>query len=226
MATMLLPLLFSASALRPGAAERQDADVPNPPAEPACRYCGFRPLPSAGAWLAHPALDADAVTGTPARCIHCHLCANLARDTIEREARLVWLPEVTQAALNATVRRLHLVCRRHGAEPTMDGVPRVDGPEMRRAWGVYSAFLRRTAPVERQLGTASARDLGAALASTSCGGTTPVGLLLGGLRLLPVGRYFRDGADVYPDLLDALLAASGQAAGVLPPHAPAEGTAA
>jgi hypothetical protein len=136
-------------------------------------------------------------------CLHCHLCRHLDRPTIEAEASLIWMPEVSQAALIAIARRLHVICARHEVSPAMDSIPRSREPALLQAWGLYAAFLQRISLAERRLGSASIGDLCAVFAGmTDDTARLP---LLGGLRLLPRGRFFRDGRDVYPALLAGLL---------------------
>ena len=57
-----------------------------------------------------------------ASCVPCHLVTHLDRLTIDTEAVLGWIPEISQAALNRIVRELH--CRLHhtaGASATDPG---------------------------------------------------------------------------------------------------------
>ena len=170
-----------------------------------CRFCGFH----AEQWM--EPCDDDSGHPIPA-CLHCHLCRHLDRPTIETEASLIWLPEVSQAALIAIVRRLHVICARHEASPAMDSIPRSRAPALLQAWGLHSAFLQRISPAERRLGSASIGDLCAAFAGMADVTAPARASLLGGLRLLPRGRFFRDGRDVYPALLAVLLKSSGAAA--------------
>ena len=142
-------------------------------------------------------------------CLLCSLCQGLDRATIDAEAALIWLPEMSQAALIATVRRLHVICCQDGAPPTMDRVPRLGTDRLRQAWGVYAALLRRTALVQKRLGSLSIRDLAAALEDVTPAARVRASLL-GGLRLLPLGRFFRDGADVYPAALASLASSCTQ----------------
>jgi intracellular multiplication protein IcmJ len=199
----LLPLVLSAASWNPsGAPDRRQ--FPTDSTQGNCRFCGFR----ATGWM-----EVSYVSGKPATaCVLCHLCHGLDRPTIEAEATLVWLPEMSQAALIAAVRRLHIVCDRHGAAPTMDRVPRSGAESMRRAWGVHAALHRRAGVAEERLGTRLIRDLAAALAGLTDRDARVSAALLGGLRLMPLGRFYRNGIDVYPALLAATQNKHGAAA--------------
>jgi hypothetical protein len=144
-----------------------------------------------------------------AACVLCSLCAGLDRPRIDSEAVAIWLPEVSQAALIAIVRQLHLVCARHDAAPTMDRVPRSRSPSLLRAWGLHEALSRREGAARERLGSTRPRELGDALVGIAAGDPIARARLLGGLRLLPRGRFFRDGRDVYPRLLAALSDTNG-----------------
>jgi hypothetical protein len=91
----------------------------------------------------------------------------------------------------------------------MDSVPESRAADLLRAWSVHGALLRRAPAAERRLGTSDPRNLDAALAGVEPDDPRQRAMLLGGIRLLPRGRYFRNGRDVYPGLLNALLAAAG-----------------
>ncbi len=110
---------------------------------------------------------------------------------------------MSQAALIATVRRLHVICNDHGAAATMDRVPRAGSAQLSQAWGVYAALLRRAAVAEKRIGSPAIRDLAEALAGVTTDSQVRA-TLLGGVRLLPRGRFYRDGIDVYPALLSAI----------------------
>jgi len=190
----LLPLVLSV----PDWESPNTRDERQPPSDGApgnCRFCGFR----AAGWM-----EISHVNNAPEiSCILCHLCHSLDRPTIEAEATLIWLPEMSQAALIATVRRLHIICNDHGAAPAMDRVPRADSEQLSQAWGVYAALLRRSVVAEKRLGSPAIRDLAEALAGVSTNDQIRA-TLLGGVRLLPRGRFYRDGIDVYPALLSAI----------------------
>jgi len=138
-----------------------------------------------------------------AACQLCALCRGLDRPRIADEIVPIWLPEMTQRALVAVVRRLHLVCHAQGQAPTMLGVPPPGLPVLSQAWGLHMALVRRVPLAKARLGTTDVAELAEALDDAACA-EADVHSLLGGLRLLPLGRFFNErGLDVYPDALMA-----------------------
>lgn len=190
----LLPLISSPA-----------SDPAGPPTgDSCCRFCGF----AAPGWVHSDQHGGEIIQA----CLLCSLCHRLDRPRIAEEVTPVWLPEMTQRALVAVVRRLHLVCHAHGEPPTMIGVPRSGEPILSQAWGLHMALLRRVALAKARLGTADMSELAEALDDAARAGAG-VPSLLGGLRLLPLGRFFDEqGTDVYPQALAALAAPTTGAA--------------
>jgi intracellular multiplication protein IcmJ len=63
-----------------------------------CPFCGMH----SGRWqrlVAAPRRGHDCA----AACVLCYLCRHLERPRIDEEAAVVWLPEMSQPALNVTV---------------------------------------------------------------------------------------------------------------------------
>jgi len=133
---------------------------------------------------------------------------HLERDTIAEEAVLIWLPEMTQAALNALAHGAHRHLARDGAlrwaaSPlalTPDEVPNY-------ALEAIRALEARSFEAETRLGASSPRVLGAALMRMKPRLYEDRARLLGGLRLWPRGRFFVDGEDIYPQLIADRVAA-------------------
>ena len=69
-------------------------------AQSSCPFCGVRFAEGQEPFLC-PDGSADF------SCAPCHLVRHLERDTIAEEAVLIWLPEMTQAALNALAHGAH-----------------------------------------------------------------------------------------------------------------------
>jgi len=201
----LLPLLPSAhpSAWKPEDDPGERQGCPDQPDLP-CRFCGFH----GPGWLEPVHLNGDHADGTPQNlvpgCVLCHLVQHLNRPFITREATLVWLPEMSQAAVVTLARQVHRVLRAHGEPPAMDRRPRRDTPALRSAYRAYRVLLDREVAADSRLGTSSPRDLGAALLQLSPDAYARRGDLLAGVRLLPLGRLYRGSDDAYPRLLDAL----------------------
>ena len=168
--------------------------------EGSCRFCA--------ALIARPqepfsSLDEDGA------CLICRLVRHLERPTIDEEARLIWLPELTQAALIALVREAHRRLAEHGmlhlagvgrSAASEDSVP----PEAREALAAIAALGGRVEEAEARLGTSSPKALCAALQRVNAATYEDRARLLGGVRLLPLGKVIESGADVYRDFLIGL----------------------
>jgi hypothetical protein len=168
-----------------------------------CRFCGL----AAPGWTEPFLLNGDPVDRSPDNLVTaCALCqlVRLDRPFIDDEATIVWLPEMTQATVNALVRETHRVFHAHGEPPTMERRPLTDTASLRAAYVSYQTLAERGAAAKARLGSTSPVDLGAALLALSPKAYAGRANLLGGVRLLGRGRFFRSGADVYPQLLDAL----------------------
>ena len=127
---------------------------------------------------------------------------------IDDEAVLIWLPEMTQAALNALARGVHLRLAAHGALH-LSSTQRPAGADSSApralAAALSAAFALRARSDEAlaRLGTTSPRALGEALARLKTETYAARARLLGGLRLWPLGRFYHDGEDIYAELLAA-----------------------
>ena len=171
-------------------------------AQSSCPFCGVRFAEGQEPFLC-PDGSADF------SCAPCHLVRHLERDTIAEEAVLIWLPEMTQAALNALAHGAH---RRPGARrrasPGGESVrcsPLNEVPN--GALEAIRALEARSFEAETRLGASSPRVLGAALMRMKPRVYQDRARLLGGLRLWPRGRFFVDGEDIYPQLIADRVAA-------------------
>lgn len=196
----MLPLLPSV--------RRDDAPV-SPVAEPSadCAYCGL-PI---------------GLHGENGRsCAVCVLVCHLERPRIDEEAQLIWLPEMSQAALVCLVREMH--GRLHAAGEGFDGTaaPALLSPERRALHYARAALLDRAAIAVEHLGTKRPSELASVLARLPRPAYDRRHRLLGGLRVLPTGRIFLDSEDVYPAAVESWqrpqpISATG--------HSPARGAA-
>ena len=84
------------------------------------------------------------------------------------------------------------------------------------AWASLHALRGRAAAARDRLGTASPLDLATALLGVDRTAPSRPPTLLHGLRLLPLGRLFQEGRDVYPQVLDTW-AWGAAAAASMPP---------
>jgi intracellular multiplication protein IcmJ len=161
------------------------------PTSEECAFCGQR------AGLRAMRLNGDLA------CVLCGLVQSLHRPTIDAEIRLIWLPEMSQAALNVLVRQIHIELRALGNSVYCDDVPKY-GAEMRRI--LYTAqrlLLQRGETVSERLGSSQPSDLADALTVLASRHANVQGLPLGGLRIFAAGRFFIDGADVYGEVVDS-----------------------
>ena len=139
------------------------------------------------------------VSGTREKQAHCALCwlvRHLERPRIDDEARLIWLPGMSQAALNATVRAIHLRQR-----VTSLGLRR-DSDETRADRFAEAGLLACAEAVRVRLGSDRASDLCHALLRLPRDVYAQRGKLLSGVRLLSLGRFFDGESDIYPEILD------------------------
>ncbi len=116
---------------------------------------------------------------------------HLDRPTIDTEAVLGWVPEISQAALNRIIRELH--CRLHQTA----GASAIDpGPHY-----LSGALNGRVAAAAKILGTSQPSELAQSLALLSSVNYAERHRRLGGIRIMAAGHFFVDGIDVYPQVL-------------------------
>lgn len=168
-----------------------------------CQFCGWR----SDAWQFAAHTASGATSG--AACALCHLAQQLGRPCVDEEAVLVWLPEMSQAALNTLFREVHLARRASGhslvhGEPPMAKHART-GPDALQAsmHHAVNAIAARAGGAEWRLGTQRPSDLARALASLSPATRPHLPALLSGLRVMPLGRFRHNGKDAYPAIVDA-----------------------
>lgn len=184
---MLLPLLISV---------RRDEDAAAGPvphdqsSAEGCLFCG-----------AALGLHAE-----PGRCCAiCTLVRHLERPRIDAEAHLVWLPEMSQAALVCLVREMHCRLRAAGEGFVGEAGPVIVSRERAALHYARVAFDSRSAVAAVHLGTEKPSELAHVLARMSAASYERRHRLLGGLRVLPAGRFYVGGADVYPAIVDSWL---------------------
>ncbi|HKM63905.1 MAG TPA: hypothetical protein VJY39_15580 [Acidisphaera sp.] len=137
----------------------------------------------------------------PADCALCWLARHLERPRIDDEARLIWLPGMSQAALNVTVRVIHL--RRRAASLGVRHEDVEDG-HLHFAEAGLAAYAEAA---RARVGSDKPSDLCRALLRLPPDVYHRRGTLLSGLRLLPLGRFFDGEDDIYPEILDGWRAA-------------------
>jgi hypothetical protein len=167
-----------------------------PDSNAACAFCGV----AAGRWAGHGYLPAGFQSSVTA-CALCHLPQHLERPRIDEEAVLVWLPEISQPALNATMREIHVALQALGEDVHSDAVFRTRPPALSNLYYARAVLADRRGAAEARAGTTSPRELGMALLELSPAAYLRRGELLDGLRLLPLGRFFEGELDVYPEIV-------------------------
>ena len=125
-------------------------------------------------------------------CVQCHLVLNLDRPSIDDEAILCWVPEISQAALNRIVRELH--CQLRASRTSFVSRP--------GAHFVNRSFDERAGVANDVLGTSRPSELAQSLSLMRPASYTERHRLLGGVRVMAVGRFFVERTDIYPDILD------------------------
>jgi hypothetical protein len=138
-----------------------------------------------------------------AACVLCFLCRHLERPRIDEEAALVWLPEMTQPALNVMMREIHLQLRALGERLHEAGRRHLDTPERLRLDYARSALGARAAAAASRLGTDKPSELAGAFCRLSPRAYASRAKLLDGVRLLPLGRFCAGNKDVYPEIVDS-----------------------
>ena len=168
-----------------------------------CRYCG-----AAAGHVPFGLVEEAAVA-----CALCGLVRHLERPRINEEARLIWLPEMSQAAVNAVTRRVHSGLRGLGERMEAGAQPSLAAGERPLLYHVQQALLERSREAEVHLGTSDPGELADGLVRLSAGAYARREALLGGIRLLPTGRLFEGGEDIYPAVVDSWRQGDGRPAG-------------
>ena len=162
----------------------------------ACAFCGA----ATGRWSERGYGPPDPQKPAIA-CALCSLPQHLERPRIDEEAALVWLPEISQPALNTTLREIHMALHALGEDVHADAVFRRQTSGLPNLYHARAILAERRGPTEARLGTTSPRELGLALLELSPAAYARRAELLDGLRLLPLGRFFVDDEDVYPEIV-------------------------
>jgi intracellular multiplication protein IcmJ len=187
----LLPLVLSIGGSGCGVDARSESA--ETPTERRCRYCG--------APAGHT--PNDFIDGAASACTLCGLALHLERPRIADEARLIWLPEMSQAALSVVMRRLHTGLRGLGERLEASARPSLAVGELPLLYHAQQGLLDRSREAEVRFGSSDPSELADALARLSRAAYAHRGALLGGLRLLPLGRLFAGAEDIYPAVVDS-----------------------
>jgi intracellular multiplication protein IcmJ len=177
-----------------------------------CAFCGVR----SGPWQEAVGIGAERGSAAAPDPLHyvaaCPLCAlplHLLRPHIDEEAALIWLPEMSQAALNALMRGVHKQLRTFGETLHDVGHLRRNRPELRAAYYTRRVLSERSPAAQSRLGTTLPSELGSVLLYLSQNARANQVALLGGLRLLPLGGFYIAGENVYRGIVDTWLGLTG-----------------
>lgn len=168
----------------------------------ACRFCGLASGPWAEVFHRNGDHADDSLDNLATACPACHACQHLGRDGSDQEYLVVWLPHLTQAALNHLVRGIHRVFADHGEAVHMAAPPSQDTSALRSAYAAYRELAACSSIAQASLGTSSPRLVGEALLSLPPSAASRAAALVDGLRLMSRGRLLRNGVDVYPECLE------------------------
>ena len=139
----------------------------------------------------------------PRCCALCNLVQRLDRPRIDDEVCLVWLPEMSQAALVCLVREMHVRLRANGESVSELSFPAAVTPERSALYFARAAVLARRDVAAEHAGTSQPSDLAHVLARMDTAAYERRHRLLAGLRALPTGRFFVGSDDVYPEIIDS-----------------------
>ena len=165
-----------------------------------CRFCGQPAVVRQEPISCTEAGSKRAKDAAAPACAFCQLVRHLERPAIDREASLIWLPEMTQAALNRVAWRVFriLVPERNKVEGVS---PARTGKEPAAPAAALHQALRDLAWVAaKELGTSSPSELGEVLLKLPSESYARRARSLGGIRLLPLGLFFVGGRDVFASL--------------------------
>jgi hypothetical protein len=128
---------------------------------------------------------------------------HLERTHIDDEASLIWLPEMSQPALNSLMREIHCRLRALGESLLIDATPTLDTEDRPWLYHAQQALLGRRDAVAGRLGSSLLSELADALLRFPPAAYGRRAQLLSGVRLLPSGRFFDGDTDIYPEIVDS-----------------------
>ena len=168
-----------------------------------CYFCGFKSL----RWQEIHHFDSDHYNNGPENlttiCIFCHMVFHIGRAGLAGEAELIWLPEISQAALSHLARNIYVGLR-------------AKGPTATASEAVYSALRIRAEDARRRLGSSDPADLGEALLAVNEKTYDRRGTVLEGIRIMPLGRKYVGDKDVFAKVVDYWISPQGPFATMRP----------
>ena len=190
-----------------------------------CRFCGFK----ASSWQEVHHLNDDhhdnRKENLVTACMFCHMIQHIGLAGKNKEAILVWLPEIEQAKLHHIVRSILVV--NHWANNIIND--KNQNPEIKQSAQKMAAaskqleskFRSREKKAQDLFGTSDPMLLGDMLHMMSNDPATSHlydnrAQRLQGLRLLPLGRRTQDGVDKMPEIVQSWLEKQGPYANLNP----------
>ena len=168
-----------------------------------CRACGFKSKD--GKWQEVHHLNDDhsdnSLLNLATLCSYCHMTQHIGLAGKHGEARVIFLPEISQARLHHLVRTIQVA--KHEASKRDDKIIK---DMAATAKALEAKLLERYAEAKRLIGTADPAILGDILWRLSNSGNTAYyprrDMLLDGIRLLPLGiRQGNEGRNVMADMV-------------------------
>ena len=169
--------------------------------EASCRFCGQQGDVQPGIVYLDGDRNNPALDNLATACILCMAPQNLTRRSAAMEVLPIWLPELTQRALNTLIRGLQDIRTAQGFSPCLEICPPHDTPRDRQIAGIYTALAERALDLEARTGIAHPAELASLFLRVDPKAGACPAQLLHGLRFLHRGRYFSGTTDIYPKLL-------------------------
>lgn len=190
-----------------------------------CRFCGFTSVSYQEVHHFNDDHSDNRLENLVTACSFCHMVQHIGLAGKNKEASLIWLPEISQADLHHLVRAL-LVAQfpgaysatpqRRGARP----VPQSISPEQQKimevARSTMSALRDREYDAEKRFLTSDPLTFGNALKLLPDDLYARRGELFSGLRLLPLGRRKNGDKDVMSEMLNIWTDRGGTFSGLKP----------
>lgn len=190
-----------------------------------CRFCGFTSLSYQEVHHLNDDHSDNRLDNLVTACSFCHMVQHIGLAGKNKEASLVWLPEISQGDLNHLVRAL-LVAQHPGAYASAPprraarAMPTGPSPEQQRisevARATMSALRDREYEAERRFLTSDPAVLGNALKLLPDEFYERRAETLSGLRLLPLGRRTNADKDVMAEMLNVWTDRGGPFSGLKP----------
>lgn len=178
-----------------------------------CRFCGFK----ANKWQEVHHFNDDhsdnRIENLITACTFCHMCQHIGLAGRNKEAVLIWLPEISQSDLHHLVRTGLVAVR---AADQVKNTPR-SSPAIVKSYreaadtakSMNASFLDRQAGVELRFGTSDPLEIANAMLLLPDEIYTKRKDFLAGIRLLPLGRRYQGTDDVMGKQVDSWMEGGG-----------------